>query len=271
MVFELRALQILLAAGVGGTWVGGTTFAAKRLGSGTAGVIGGLPAISGISYIFIALNQSAVNASRAAYAFPIGLSITMVYLLVFASLAKYGFRVAFASAIGAWLTLAAVEDTVNIALLVSPTLVVLPIFVIGWYTLKVHLKLPYTVGVPVRPSRKDFLSRAILGGIVVGAAVSLSLLGGPLLGGVAAAFPGIFSTTIYSTYQSERVKEEGLRISRALTKPLMLSAMIVAYPYSLLIVSTYQSVGLILGTMASLSGALVLALLAYLMIKYRVL
>jgi hypothetical protein len=135
--------------------------------------------------------------------------------------------------------------------------------------LKVRLKLPYTPGVPIKPSRKEFLRRAILGGGVVGAAVTISQLGGPLLGGVAAAFPGIFSTTIYSTYEAEADKTEGIRVSRALTKPLMMSAMIIAYPYSLIVTWAYDSIGLVEGTIIAFTGGIFCALLAYQIIRKK--
>ncbi len=266
---QFETLQILLASTVGGVWVGSTTYTAKRLGSGAGGLIGGLPAISAISYLFIALNQSPENASRAAYAFPIGLTITLLYLLVYASLASQGFKIAFLSALTTWLLLAALDAILDLPTLIQPSLLPLPVFLLGLYVLKVRLKLPYTPGVPIKPSRKEFLRRAILGGGVVGAAVTISQLGGPLLGGVAAAFPGIFSTTIYSTYEAETDKTEGIRVSRAMTKPLMISAMITAYPYSLIVTWAYANIGLVEGTILAFAGGTLCALFAYLLISRR--
>ena len=264
-----ETLQILLASIIGGIWVGSTTYTAKRLGSGAGGLIGGLPAISAVSYLFIALNQSPQNASRAAYAFPIGLTITFLYLLVYASLASHGFKIAFLFALTTWLLLAALDAILNLPTLIPPSILPIPIFLLGLYVLKVRLKLPYTPGVPLKPSRKEFLRRAILGGGVVGAAVTISQLGGPLLGGVAAAFPGIFSTTIYSTYEAETDKTEGIRVSRALTKPLMISAMITAYPYSLIVTWAYASIGLVEGTIIALAGGIFCAFFAYFLISRR--
>ncbi len=266
---QFEILQILLASIIGGVWVGSTTFTAKRLGSGAGGLIGGLPAISAVSYLFIALNQSPENASKAAYAFPIGLTITFVYLLIYATLARHGFKVAFCSAITAWLLLAALDAILNLPILVQPSILLVPVFFLAFYTFKIRLKLGNTPGVPIKPSRKDFLRRAMLGGAVVGAAVTLSQLGGPLLGGVAAAFPGIFSTTIYSTYEAEEDKTEGIRVSQALTKPLMISAMIIAYPYSLIITWAYASIGLVDGTVVALTVGIFCALIAYLLISKR--
>jgi hypothetical protein len=266
---QFEIFQILLASIIGGVWVGSTTFTAKRLGSGAGGLIGGLPAISAVSYLFIALNQSPENASKAAYAFPIGLTITFVYLLIYASLAHHGFKVAFTSAVTAWLLLAALDAILNLPTLIQPSILLIPVFLLAFYTLKIRLKLGNTPGVPIKPSRKDFLRRAILGGAVVGAAVTISQIGGPLLGGVAAAFPGIFSTTIYSTYEAEIDQTEGIRVSRALTKPLMMSAMIIAYPYSLIVSWAYASLGLVEGTTVAFAGGLFCAFLAYLLIGKR--
>src|SRR2546426_12258141 len=98
-LIPFETLQILLASIVGGIWVGSTTYTAKRLGSGAGGLIGGLPAISPVSYLFIGLNQPPQNASRAAYAFPIGPTITFLHLLLHASLASHRFKIAFLSAL----------------------------------------------------------------------------------------------------------------------------------------------------------------------------
>src|SRR3989454_12834773 len=96
-LIPFETLQIPLASIIGGIWVGSTTYPAKRLGSGAGGLIGGLPAISAVSYLFIALNQSPQNASRAPYPFPIGLTITFLYLPVYPSLPSPAFKIPFLS------------------------------------------------------------------------------------------------------------------------------------------------------------------------------
>src|SRR2546427_8621808 len=119
-LIPFETLQILLASIIGGIWVGSKTYTPKRLGSGAGRLIGGLPAISPVSYLFIALNQSPQNASRAAYAFPIRLTITFLYLLVYASLASHRFKNPFLSALPTWLLLAPLASIPNLPALIHP-------------------------------------------------------------------------------------------------------------------------------------------------------
>ena len=55
---DLLILHLILAFVVGGTWVSSATLIAERYGSALGGLVGGLPAISIVSFLFIGLNQS---------------------------------------------------------------------------------------------------------------------------------------------------------------------------------------------------------------------
>ena len=53
---DLLILHLILAFAVGGAWVGFATLIAERYGSALGGLVGGLPAISIVSFLFIGLN-----------------------------------------------------------------------------------------------------------------------------------------------------------------------------------------------------------------------
>src|SRR5713226_8588258 len=111
---DLLILHLILAFVVGGAWVSSATLIAERYGSSLGGLVGGLPAISIVSFLFIGLNQSPETASQATIVFPLALSFTMSFLLVYATVSKRGFPVAFLGAILVWFSLSTITVYVNL-------------------------------------------------------------------------------------------------------------------------------------------------------------
>src|SRR5215831_9396641 len=111
---DLLVLHLFLAFIVGGAWVSSTTRIAEKYGSALGGLVGGLPAISIISFLFIGLDQGPKTASEATIVFPLALSFTMSFLFVYAALASKGFAVAFVSGLGVWAGLATLTAYLNL-------------------------------------------------------------------------------------------------------------------------------------------------------------
>ena len=111
---DLLILNLILAFLVGGAWVSFSTLIAERYGSALGGLVGGLPAISIVSFLFIGLNQGPETASQATIVFPLALSFTMSFLLVYAALSKRGFRVAFPAALLVWASLSVITALFNL-------------------------------------------------------------------------------------------------------------------------------------------------------------
>jgi hypothetical protein len=258
-------LHVLLAFLVGGVGVGSATYAARKYSSGIGGLIGGLPTISSISFFFIGLNQTPDAAYQATTAFPLGMSFTFLFLLIYATLSKRGFQVAMSSALLAWFTLSGIEAYVHLRNLLVSLLAVTALFTVSMYVYRVRLKLPYAKGAQTRFSTLKFLEYALLGGAVVATAVYLSQVLGTTAGGIAAAVPAIFSMTLTFTYLSEG----GMTLSRSVAKPLMISAYTVALPYSVLVGWLYPLAGLYLGSLVSLVVMIPLAYFAYFLIHKK--
>lgn len=264
MVDSLLA-HVLIAFALGGGWVGSATFAARRFSSGIGGLIGGLPSISSLSYFLISLNQTTDAAIQATIAFPLGLTSTFLFLLLYAVLSTRGFKIAMTTSLLGWFVTSGVEANLHLRSFAVSTVTVVALFTISLYVFRRLLRLPYTKGSGAEFSTVKFLEYALVGGTVVAGAVYSSQLLGPTAGGVAAAFPGIFSLTLTFTYLSEG----GMNLSRSLTKPLMISAMTVAFPYSVLVGLLYPILGLYLGTLVSLVATTPLVLLAYFLIHKK--
>src|SRR6267378_6975165 len=111
---DLLILHLILAFTVGGSWVSSATLIAEKYGSALGGLVGGLPAISVVSFLFIGLNQSPETASQATIVFPLALSFTMSFLLVYSILSKRGFPVALLAALVLWVGLSAIAALLNL-------------------------------------------------------------------------------------------------------------------------------------------------------------
>ena len=261
---DLLVLHLILAFVVGGAWVSSATLIAERYGSALGGLVGGLPAISIISFLFIGLNQSPETASQATVVFPLALSFTMSFLLVYATFSKRGFPVAFVSALVAWIGLSATTALLNLRNLFFSVGVFLSVTSFYFYILKVRVKLPNVGGAQLVHSLPKAAFRAVVGGSIIALAVLLSQLGGPEIGGIASSFPAIFSLTLFFSYRTR-----GMELSRALTKPLLVSASLTAFPYSLLVGYLYPLLGVGIGTTVALLCAVPLVALAHFLINVK--
>ena len=261
---DLLTLHLILAFVVGGAWVSSATLIAERYGSALGGLVGGLPAISIVSFLFIGLNQSPETASQATIVFPLALSFTMSFLLVYAIVSKLGFPVAFLSALIVWIGLSAITVLVSLRSLLFSVGVFLSVTSFYFYILKVRMKLTHIGGAQLSYSLPQAAFRAVVGGSIIALAVLLSQLGGPEVGGIASSFPAIFSLTLFFSYRTR-----GVELSRALTKPLLVSASLTAFPYSLLVGYLYPVLGVAIGTTIALSFTVPSVVLAHFLINIK--
>ena len=261
---DLLILHLILAFSVGGAWVSSATLIAERYGSALGGLVGGLPAISVVSFLFIGLNQGAPIASQATIVFPLALSFTMSFLLVYAVLSERGFPLAFVCALLVWVGLSTITAYLDLRNLFFSVGVFLSVASVYFYLFKMKMKLPHVAGAKIVYSLAQVAFRALIGGGIVALAVLSSQFGGPELGGIASSFPAIFSLTLFFTYRTR-----GMALSRALTKPLLISGGLTAFPYSLLVGYLYPTLGVGLGTVVALSCSVPLVVLAHFLINIR--
>src|SRR5213594_4759511 len=116
---DLLILHLILAFTVGGAWVSSATLIPERYGSALGGLVGGLPAISIVSFLFIGLNQGATTASQATIVFPLALSFTVSFLLVYAILSEKGFQSSFLGALLGWIGLSTMTSFLDLIMLLS--------------------------------------------------------------------------------------------------------------------------------------------------------
>src|SRR5438876_10636749 len=208
-------LHLILAFMVGGAWVSSATLIPERYGSALGGLVGGLPAISIVSFLYIRRKQGATTASPATIFFPRALSCTMSFLLVYAVLSERGFPLAFVGALLVWVGLSTITAYLDLRNLFFSVGVFLSVCSVYFYLFKMKMKLPHVAGAKIVYSLAQVAFRALIGGGIVTLAVLSSQLGGPELGGIASSFPAIVSLTRCLAYRTR-----AMALSRALTKPL---------------------------------------------------
>jgi len=256
-------LHLLFAFGSGWVVVAAVTTIADLYGSGQAGFLGGLPSTGAVSLLFIGWSQSQTAAVQATAVFPLSFSVTFAFLLFYSLPDRMTFGPRMAIALLLWLALSSVvaflrfDDfslSVAIAVVMAST-----IFVI-------HRR----IGIRnVPPVKADFsLSRMIwrgaLGGCIVCAVVILSEIGGPLLAGVFAAAPAIWTSSLYVTSDAH-----GVQFSRSLTNSFMVTGILTVIPYAIAVRYMYSDVGIWWGTILAYAAISPLAWLAWHLVNGR--
>jgi hypothetical protein len=258
MISGIFLLQLLLTFITGSTWIFLTVYAGTHFGSKTGGFIGGLPSTALLAFFFIGYTQSPSVASQATTVFPLGMGISGLFLVVFAWVSRYGFLKGVLAGLVSWFILSLPiaffpPERFAINLLVYTT-----ILIFAFYILEKRLKIKT---LPARKSDHTLLHmffRSLFGGIIITLAVLIAKIGGPHLGGIFAAFPAMFLSTLAVTY-----RDHGINFSRAITKPLLVTGMITVAVYAISVRYLYLSTGLYPGTLLSILIASVSAYLTY--------
>jgi hypothetical protein len=242
----IDATQVLLSFLIGGFIVSGCTIAAERFGTNVGGIIGGFPSTIAVSLFFIALVTSPETAAAATDIVPLVLAINCVFLICFAATARLGPLPSMASALSAWGALASLSLTVDTRNFTVNILVYLVTLAVGHHILHKRLQVPSCQVKQYRASLAEILTRGLLSGTVIAAAVCLSKISGPVAGGMFSVFPAVFLATLFTAHRSH-----GADFALSLTRPLLVSSMVNLLAYALAVRLLYPSWGLAAGTVAA--------------------
>ena len=230
---------------------------ADFLGQGPAGFIGGLPTLGAVNLLSIGLTTSTAAAVEATTLFPLGFGSTCAFLLFYAAPKTFGFRNRMLLALGLWLSMSA-----GIAFLAPAdfALSVVGGFAIAFVALFVRARVltAKVAFVSTKPSARLTVMRGILGGSAVTSVVLLSVLGGPVFGGVFAAAPAIWSSSLYVTSRTK-----GIEFSRSLTWTFMKTGVLTVMPYGIAARFLFSAAGIWWGTLLSYISISPLAFLAW--------
>jgi len=138
------------------------------------------------------------------------------------------------------------------------------ILVFSYFILEKSLHLPSFEKAKIHYSLLQIILRGLFGGFMIAFAVLMSKVGGPVFGGIFAAFPAVFISTLIVSYKSR-----GLEFSRSMTKPLLVTGMITVVVYGIAVRYLYVSIGLILGTILSFIIAMISAYFTFQFIQKK--
>ena len=258
MMTKLFLLQLFLTFTVGTGWIYLTVQAGLHFGSKTSGFIAGLPSTALLSFFFIGYTQTPSIAAHATTVFPIAMTISGIFLLVYAWLIRKGFLLAISAALIVWFALSFLVlkiRPVNFGL----NLAIYGIsMVIAFLILEKYFMLRSIPGKKTHTSHWQSISRSLFGGLIITITVLIAKAGGPVMGGIFAGFPAMFIATLVISY-----KVQGAEFSRALTKSLLVTGMITIAVYAVSVKYLYPPAGLYLGTLIAICIAAVSAFLTF--------
>jgi hypothetical protein len=205
-------------------------------------------------------------AAEATGIVPLIVGFNGLFLVCFALLAKRGLLPGLVGALLVWflLSLVALQLHPITSFAVSVAIFII-ILVLGYHLLHHRLRVPAYGRKRVSLAKRQLLARALFSGWIIASAVFLSKVAGPVLGGVLAAFPAVFISTLVIAYRSG-----GADFARALTRPLLLGGMVNVVAYAISVRYLYPLLGLTLGTIVAFIVAGLTAYAAYLFVRRRV-
>ena len=262
MVSDSFILHLFLAFAVGSLWVTLITIVAERKGSILGGILGGLPSTSAFSFFFIGINQSTTAAVQATTVFPLAFGVTSAYLFFFAFFAQKGFSRGISISLLLWFIFSGLIVASGLRNFAFALAGGAAISLLTYYSFTKKLKLQKLGGEARLYRVRDVVLRGVGAGTLVLVSVLLSQIGGPVLGGIATAFPAVFTSTLIILNRSR-----GTEFSRAVTKPLVLCGILTIYPYCVAVRYLYPSFGIWLGTLVSYALVVPLAILSYYMAR----
>ncbi len=260
MVSDSFFLHLILAFAVGSLWVTVITIVAEKKGSVLGGILGGLPSTSAFSFFFIGINQSSAAAVQATTVFPLAFGVTSAYLFFYAFFAQKGFSRGISVSLFLWFAFSGLIVASGLRDFAFSLVGGVAISVLTYYSFTKKLKLKNLTGEARVYKIGEVVLRGVGAGSLVLISVLLSQIGGPVLGGIAAAFPAVFTSTLIILNRSR-----GTEFSRAVTKPLVFSGILTIIPFSVAVRYLYPSLGIWLGTLVSYALVVPLAILSYYM------
>lgn len=262
MLFNAFLLHLVLAFVVGSVWVFLVTTVSER-SIEKGGILAGLPSTSAFSFLFIGINQSSAAAVQATTVFPLVFSFTCVFLLLYFVFTKHGFIFGLSISLLIWLGISTVVVFLGLDDFLFSIVCGVLISAIPFYFYVGRLKLK----VFSRQERKhwsyfEILLKGLGAGALITLAVYLSQIGGPVIGGIASAFPAVFSSTLIILKHTKN-----LEYSRSETKPMAIAGVLTIIPFSVLVRYLFPVLGVWEGTLVAYGLVVPLAGLAFVINK----
>ncbi len=223
----------------------GITILAEILGTKLGGIIGTLPHIIVVAYVFIALNRGVLFAAEAVEFVPAEMGINILFLLIFAVTARrFGWR-SVAISLTVWVILSAALLNVKFDGIIVPFIIYLTAFIFSMIYLEVVKGVRSHAKMKMKYSITKIGGRGLLAGTVIAVAVFFSNIDSAL-SGVFSVFSALFlSTMLISLKDHGPDFLEGLSKSMIFGTPSVLS-------FAFGVFFFYPPYGILWGTLLSL-------------------
>ncbi len=246
--------QILIPFILSAIIVIGVTILAEKFGTKVGGILGTLPHIIIVAFIFIALNKGEEFASRSAAVVPAEMSINILFLFLFAHFSHRSSRVAITVSLGIWAVLSSVLVLVEFHNIYMAIMLYLVSCCFSIFMLEKVKKVRSRGRVKVHYTVSKIIIRGIMAGAVISIAVLMSNIGS-VMSGIFAVFPAMFlSTMVISLREHDPAFVEGLAKSMVIGTPSVTS-------YAVAIHFLYPAAGLVFGTIISFQISVIIAML----------
>ena len=239
-------LKLVLSFLIGGAWVTIATHLADKHGTKVGGIITGLPSTALIALFFIGWTQTPGVAVDATTIIPAIGAVNALFLVVYILLVRINFLLALGSSFLVWSGLSLFLVHVNFNNFFRATTIYVFVAFLSFFLIEKGIKVKSEPGSKLENTPLTLFFRGIFSGAIIVLAVFMGKIGGPLLGGIFAMFPAMFTGTLLITYFSH-----GSLFSSAMMKVALLSASSVVL-YAILVRYTYIPLGLLLGTFVSI-------------------
>ena len=262
-VTSLFVLKLVLSFVLGGLWITAGVALAERRGSKAGGLVLGFPSTVLLAIVFIGWTQSTQAAVLATSVIPAVHGINALYVLITVSLlgrrpwAGWGAGLAVWSACAALVVVSKFDDFAA-GVLVYAALLAVSIWRIGRI-------LPNDAEAARGRAAGPLLIalRGALGGAAVALAVLIAKLGGPLVGGVFAIFPAVFTGALLATAVSH-----GPAFSAAVMRSTLIGGTSCVI-FAAAVRASFVPLGLAAGTVVSTLAALANTLLVRALMNRR--
>jgi len=222
MIDELFLLRVVLSFVVGGLYIAAITRLSELLGSRVGGILSAIPTTGLVGMVFLGITEGTLALTVAAPSLMVGFSVSTLFLITYAYLRSRNQPIAYSlgGATLLWLTIMAIVGLLG-ALSVQISLIV---FLICFVLAQLFFRRFPTVKPVKKPTSAAVLAgRAAFAGTMVALSIVLGRVIGPNWGGIAAAFPALYFSSIVILE-----KEQGKEFTISLLKRLPLGSISLA-------------------------------------------
>jgi uncharacterized membrane protein (GlpM family) len=261
---DIFLIKLVLSFFVGGAWVMIATLLADKHGTKIGGLVAGLPSTALISLFFIGWTQSPAAAVEATTVIPLIGAVNALFLLVYISLVRANFWTALSSSLLFW----CLSSFAIVILKFNDFYLSLVIYFIvvpsSFFIVEKGIKVKSKAARKTINTLGTILFRGLFSGLIIALAVIMGKIGSPLLGGMFAMFPAMFTGTLLITFLTH-----GPLFSSAMMKVALISAISVVL-YAVLVRYSYIPLGLLGGTLVSMAISFAAACLLHIFIVKKI-